>query len=163
AGAARSGCARITDRGNQGRRQRGSVPRGRGRLSGSSAAAAGIRARHGKAGGHAGSRTQSHGPRGAAGHSGSLLPGEGAEPMGGIVLPADGAAVGGFGSEGIGMVIYEKGYLKVAEIFFDEREAETRADIVRYQFRPEPIRGCRSADFHTLVCNLGEDPDVLMG
>jgi hypothetical protein len=61
------------------------------------------------------------------------------------------------------MVVYEKGYLKVAEVFFDEREADTHADIVRYQFRAEPITGCRSADFHTLVCDLAEDPDALMG
>jgi hypothetical protein len=61
------------------------------------------------------------------------------------------------------MVVYERGYLRLAEVFFDERVAETPADIVRYQFRPEPVAGCRSFDFHTLVCNLGEEPDTLMG
>jgi hypothetical protein len=61
------------------------------------------------------------------------------------------------------MVFYEKSHLKLAEFFYDEREAETRADIVRYRFRPEPVEGCRSTDFHTLVCDLSLDPDTLLG
>src|SRR5438046_3621875 len=60
------------------------------------------------------------------------------------------------------MVVYEKGYRKLAEIFFDEHEAAVPADIVRYQFRPHPVDGCRSSDYHTLLCDLEADPDAMM-
>lgn len=60
------------------------------------------------------------------------------------------------------MVLYEKSHLKLAEFFYDEREAETRADIVRYRFRPRPVEGCRSTGFHTLVCDLSLELDALL-
>jgi hypothetical protein len=61
------------------------------------------------------------------------------------------------------MVLYQKSHLRLAEFFYDEREAETRVDIVRYRFRTRPAEGCTSSDFHTLVCDLSLDPDALLG
>ncbi|MGP8246990.1 MAG: hypothetical protein ACLQVN_21035 [Bryobacteraceae bacterium] len=61
------------------------------------------------------------------------------------------------------MIRYRKARLRVAEFFFDERETAAEADIVRYQFRPAPIAGCRSHDFHSLCLDLGRDTDALLG
>jgi hypothetical protein len=60
------------------------------------------------------------------------------------------------------MIVYEKAHLKVAEFLFDEPEAKTAADIVRYQFRPEPIEGCCSSDYHTLWFDLSASCDALL-
>jgi hypothetical protein len=59
------------------------------------------------------------------------------------------------------MIRYQKARLRVAEFFFDERETAAEADIVRYQFRPEPIAGCRSHDFHSLCLDLSRDAGAL--
>lgn len=61
------------------------------------------------------------------------------------------------------MVLYRKSHLELAEFYYDECEAATAADIVRYRFRSEPVSGCESTDFHTLVCDLSRDPDALLG
>jgi hypothetical protein len=61
------------------------------------------------------------------------------------------------------MIRYRKARLQVAEFFFDERETAAQADIVRYQFRPEPIAGCRSHDFHSLCLDLSRDAAALFG
>jgi hypothetical protein len=61
------------------------------------------------------------------------------------------------------MIRYQKARLRVAEFFFDERETAADADIVRYQFRPQPIAGCRSHDFHSLCLDLSRDTGALFG
>jgi hypothetical protein len=60
------------------------------------------------------------------------------------------------------MIAYDKAYLRVAEFFFDEAESRTPADIVRYQFRPAPVDGCESSDFHTLCLDLACDADTIL-
>lgn len=57
------------------------------------------------------------------------------------------------------MIRYQKARLRVAEFFFDERETAAEADIVRYEFRPRPIAGCRWRDFHSLCLDLSRDED----
>ena len=59
------------------------------------------------------------------------------------------------------MIRYRKARLRVAEFFFDERETPAEADIVRYQFRTQPIAGCRSHDFHSLCLDLSRGADAL--
>jgi len=61
------------------------------------------------------------------------------------------------------MIRYQKARLRVVEFFFDERETAAEADIVRYQFRPEPIAGCRSVHFHSLCLDLSRDAGALFG
>ena len=60
------------------------------------------------------------------------------------------------------MITYEKAHLRVAEFFFDEQESCTPADIVRYRFRPAPVKGCDSSDFHTLCVDLTRDADSIL-
>lgn len=60
------------------------------------------------------------------------------------------------------MITYRKAHLRVVEFFFDEQESGTPADIVRYQFRPDPVNGCESSDFHTLCLNLACDADTIL-
>ncbi|MGD0869161.1 MAG: hypothetical protein ABSB88_06405 [Bryobacteraceae bacterium] len=60
------------------------------------------------------------------------------------------------------MITYEKAHVRVAEFFFDEQESRTPADIVRYQFRPDPVKGCDSSDFHTLCLDLACDADTIL-
>ena len=60
------------------------------------------------------------------------------------------------------MITYEKAHLRVAEFFFDEQESRTPADIVRYQFRPAPVKGCESSDFHTLCLDLACGADAIL-
>jgi hypothetical protein len=60
------------------------------------------------------------------------------------------------------MITYEKAHVRVAEFFFDEHESRTPADIVRYQFRPDPVKGCESRDFHTLCLDLACDADTIL-
>ena len=60
------------------------------------------------------------------------------------------------------MITYEKAHVRVAEFFFDEQESRTPADIVRYQFRPDPVKGCESSDFHTLCLDLACDADTIL-
>ena len=60
------------------------------------------------------------------------------------------------------MITYQKAHLRVAEFFFDELESRTRADIVRYQFRPAPVQGCESSDFHTLCVDLACAADTIL-
>src|ERR1035438_6497833 len=60
------------------------------------------------------------------------------------------------------MITYEKAHLRVAEFFLDEQESRTAADIVRYQFRSDPVQGCQSSDFHTLCLDLRCDADTIL-
>ena len=60
------------------------------------------------------------------------------------------------------MIAYEKAHVRVVEFFFDEQESRAPADIVRYQFRPDPVQGCESTDFHTLCVDLAYDADTIL-
>lgn len=61
------------------------------------------------------------------------------------------------------MILYAKKNLKIAEFHFDEQGAPPKAvDIVRYQSRPEKVRGTICYPFSTILVDLTQEPDALM-
>ena len=65
------------------------------------------------------------------------------------------------------MITYRKAYLKVAEVFFDEKCGHRSynshsLDLIRHFYRSSPVPGARSTQIYTLWINLLEDPESLL-
>src|SRR5579872_3375985 len=60
------------------------------------------------------------------------------------------------------MLVYQKSGLKVAEIFFDEPNQSSAADIVRYHYRSAPVSDTHNAGLQTLWIDLTSDPDAIL-
>lgn len=60
------------------------------------------------------------------------------------------------------MILYNKGRVKIAELHFSEQEPPPPVDIVRYQSRPEPVRGTLCYEFHTVLVDLRLRPEEIL-
>ncbi|HLH40251.1 MAG TPA: hypothetical protein VKX39_13965 [Bryobacteraceae bacterium] len=62
------------------------------------------------------------------------------------------------------MIQYSKSSVRIAELHYDEpAKAGVKADVIRYQWRFEKVRGTFSFALQTRVIDLSEDPDKLFG
>jgi lipid II:glycine glycyltransferase (peptidoglycan interpeptide bridge formation enzyme) len=61
------------------------------------------------------------------------------------------------------LISYTTSGLKIAELYFNESApAPGAVDVVRYQFRTEPMQGTCTYRFHSIFIELEQDPDQLL-
>jgi hypothetical protein len=61
------------------------------------------------------------------------------------------------------VILYSKQRLTIAEFHYDEQASKPRVDIIRYQSRPEKVDGTISYPFSTILIDLKQDSDALLG
>ncbi|HEY3839157.1 MAG TPA: hypothetical protein VGL72_21430 [Bryobacteraceae bacterium] len=61
------------------------------------------------------------------------------------------------------MIVYSKQRLTIAEFHYDEQISTPKVDIIRYQSRPEKVSGTVSYPFSTILIDLRQDEDLLLG
>ena len=59
------------------------------------------------------------------------------------------------------MILYRSGWLKRAEVWFDETLSDVRVDIIRYSQATAPISGAACTPFWTLVIDLSKSEEEL--
>jgi hypothetical protein len=59
------------------------------------------------------------------------------------------------------MIAYRKNFVTRGEVWFSATSPPPRADVVEYYHVPEPVAGCRSVDFYTILFDLTAPEETL--
>jgi hypothetical protein len=61
------------------------------------------------------------------------------------------------------MIVRRMRFYSLAEVFFDEEPAAANADVIDCLQRPEPLAKARCDDFHTILIDLEQDEEAILG
>lgn len=60
------------------------------------------------------------------------------------------------------MILIRSRWLTTAQLWFDEPLGDRKADVIQYMQRSQPLGGARCTEFHTILIDLSQSPEVLL-